>query len=468
MSIKRYLYSMKIINELIDIVGKENILYDGQEKQRFTHIWKTDLPLQALAVVFPTSTQEVAAILKCCSSHKQQVIVHGGLTNLVGATQTQKEQLVMAMDKMNKIEEIDEQTRTLTAQSGAILETLIDAAAEKDLLLPLSFGAKGSAQIGGVVSTNAGGLRVFRYGMTRANVLGVEAVLPDGTIISSLKKVIKDNSGYDLKQLFIGAEGTLGIITKVILRLQEAPTSRCSALVGINDYEKVVRLLKFLEKNLGGLLTGYELMWQATYKAMTSAPSELPPPIDQNYTYYVFIECLGNHAEQDYQRLEELISQALENDLIMDGILAQTERELKHIWQIREDVSVLAALAQFDQHFDISLPISILGKEVDRAMQALEKLPFVECVFPFGHIADGNIHFIVGKSNNTPETKQAINDIIYQNLAQYNGSVSAEHGIGLDKKAYLNTSRSAEEMALMKLIKQTIDPQNILNPGRII
>lgn len=459
---------MKILNELIEIVGQENILYNGQEKERFTHIWKTDFPLEAVAVVFPTTTKEVSALLKCCTAHQQQVIVHGGLTNLVGGTQTQKDQLVIAMDKMNQIEEIDEQTRTITTQSGTILETLIDAAAEKDLLLPLSFGAKGSAQIGGVVSTNAGGLRVFRYGMTRANVLGVEAVLPDGTIISSLKKVLKDNSGYDLKQLFIGAEGTLGVITKVILRLQEAPTSRCSALVGINDYTKVVGLLKFLEKNLGGLLTGYELMWQRTYKAMTSAQSEMTAPIDQCYTYYVFVECLGSHAEQDYQQLEDLISQALENDLIMDGILARTERELKLLWQIREDVSVLASQAQYDQHFDISLPISVLGKEVDRVINALEKLDFVECIFPFGHIADGNIHFIIGKNNNTIATKQAINDIIYQNLSYYGGSVSAEHGIGMDKKAYLSTSRSTEEIALMKTLKQTLDPLNILNPLRIV
>lgn len=458
---------MKILNELISIVGEDNILYNGQEKERFTHIWKTDIPLQALAVVFPKSTEEVSSILKCCTAHQQQVIVHGGLTNLVGATQTHEKQLVMAMDKMNEIEEIDEQTRTITSQSGVILEHLINAAAEKDLLLPLSFGAKGSAQIGGVVSTNAGGLRVFRYGMTRANVLGIEAVLPDGTVISSLKKVIKDNSGYDLKQLFIGAEGTLGVITKVILRLQEAPTARCSALVGINTYTNVVGLLKYLEKNLGGLLTGYELMWQRTYKAMTSAPSELAPPLDQNYTYYVFIECLGSNAQQDYNRLEELITQALEKELILDGLLAQTERELSLLWQIREDVSVLASQAKYDQHFDISLPISILGKEVDRAIVALEKLSFVECIFPFGHIADGNIHFIIGKNNNTQETKHAINEIIYQNLAQYNGSVSAEHGIGVDKKAYLHTSRSDAEIDLMKTLKKTIDPLNLLNPLRI-
>ena len=187
--------NQNLINHLIGIVGEANILHSGAEKERFTHIWKTDIPLEAIAVVFPTSTQEVSEIMKYCHSTQQEVIIHGGLTNLIGGTETQASQLVIALDKMNSIEEIDEQSRTITAQAGAILENLIDATQEKQLLLPMSFGAKGSAQIGGVVSTNAGGLRVFRYGMTRQMVLGVEAVLPNGTIISSLKKIIKDNSG---------------------------------------------------------------------------------------------------------------------------------------------------------------------------------------------------------------------------------------------------------------------------------
>ena len=188
-----------------------------------------------------------------CNKHNQQVVVHGGLTNLVGGTQSQAKQLVVSLEKMNQIEEIDEKSRTIRVQAGVILENAIDAANDKNLFLPLSFGAKGSAQVGGVVSTNAGGLRVFRYGMTRQMILGLEAVLPDGTIISSLKKIIKDNSGYDLKQLFIGAEGTLGIVTKVVFRLQEKPQSRSSAIVGVNNYENVIALLKFMENDFTGL-----------------------------------------------------------------------------------------------------------------------------------------------------------------------------------------------------------------------
>lgn len=456
-----------MIQELTSIVGENNILAHGKEKTRFTHIWKTDIPLAALAVVFPRSTEEVSAIMKLCHENNQEVVVHGGVTNLVGGTQTQEKQLVISLEKMNSIEEIDEKSRTITVQAGVILENAIDAANDNNLFLPLSFGAKGSAQVGGVVSTNAGGLRVFRYGMTRQMVLGLEAVLADGTIISSLKKIIKDNSGYDLKQLFIGAEGTLGIITKVVFRLQEKPQSRSSAIVGLDNYENVIALLKFMEKGLAGTLSGFELMWQRTYIAMTSA-SDFSAPIPNNFPYYVFIESLGGDTTSDFNRLEDLIAEAFEKELIGDGVLAQSDRELQGIWKIREDVSVLADLAQFDQHFDISLPIPVIGKEIDAAVEQLEQLDFVEKIFPFGHVADGNIHFIIGKKENSPEIIDAINAIIYGCLERNKGSVSAEHGIGLDKKKYLSTSRTENEINLMRTLKRALDPKNILNPGRII
>lgn len=455
------------IKSLTRIVGESNILHSGAEKERFTHIWKTDIPLEAKAVIFPSSTEKVSEIMKYCYSIKQEVIVHGGLTNLVGGTETESNQLVISLDKMNLIEEVDPQSKTITAQAGTILENMIDAAKEKNLLLPMSFGAKGSAHIGGVVSTNAGGLRVFRYGMTRQMVLGLEAVLPDGTIISSLKKIIKDNSGYDLKQLFIGSEGTLGIVTKVILRLSEAPTSRSSAIVGIDSYEQVIDLLKYLEKNLAGTLSGFELMWKNTYAAMTGDQSHLTAPISTEYNYYVFVESLGSQSKQDYERLENLIGNSLEMELIQDGVMMQSERELNSIWQIREDVSILAAQANFDQHFDISIPIPLIGELVDQAVKELNELPFVERIFTFGHVADGNIHFIIGKKENNPKIIEAINEVIYRPLKEVGGSVSAEHGIGIHKKAYLATSRSKEEIDMMKNLKLTFDPLNILNPGRI-
>ena len=457
-----------MVDKLKKIVGEDSVLSDGKEKSRFDHIWKTDIPTNAIAVVFPKDTGELSSIMKVCFENNQKVLVQGGLTNLVGSTKTFKDEIIISLDRMNKIEEIDEKSRTITLQSGVIVEDAINAANEKDLLLPLNFGAKGSAQIGGVVSTNAGGLRVLKYGMTRGLVLGLEAVLSNGEVISSMKKVIKDNSGYDVKQLFIGSEGTLGIVTKVIFKLEEKPESRCSALVALNNYENVVNLLKFIEKGLSGTLTGFELMWNETYKTMLDSSENYSPLLPSTYPFYVFIESLGSDLSNDFDKLSELISGAAEQNLIEDALLAQNEREQKIIWDMREDVSVLAKKSKFDQHFDISLPIPVIEREVQIATKKLKKLSFIEHVFTFGHVADGNIHFIIGKNDNSKENIEKINQIIYSNLKENGGSVSAEHGIGLDKKKYLHTSRSSEEINLMKTLKKILDPKKILNPGRVI
>ncbi len=457
-----------MVDILKKIVGEDSVLSNGKEKSRFDHIWKTDIPTNAIAVVFPKDTGELSSIMKVCFENNQKVLVQGGLTNLVGSTKTFKDEIIISLDRMNKIEEIDEKSRTITLQSGVIVEDAINAANEKDLLLPLNFGAKGSAQIGGVVSTNAGGLRVLKYGMTRGLVLGLEAILSNGEVISSMKKVIKDNSGYDLKQLFIGSEGTLGIVTKVTFKLEEKPESRCSALVALDNYDNVVNLLKFMEKGLSGTLTGFELMWNETYKTMLDSSENYSPLLPSTYPFYVFIESLGSNLNSDFDKLSELISKAAEKNLIEDAILAQNEREQKIIWDMREDVSVLAKKSRFDQHFDISLPIPLIDKEVQIATKKLKKLSFIEHVFTFGHVADGNIHFIIGKNNNSIENTEKINQVIYSNLKENGGSVSAEHGIGLDKKKYLYTSRSPEEIKLMKTLKEILDPKNILNPGRVI
>ncbi len=457
-----------MVDTLKKIVGEDAVLSDGKEKTRFDHIWKTEIPTNALVVVFPKDTGQLSSIMKVCFQKNQKILVQGGLTNLVGSTKTFEDEIIISLDRMNKIEEIDEKSRTITLQSGVIVEDAINAVNEKDLLLPLNFGAKGSAQIGGVVSTNAGGLRVLKYGMTRGLILGLEAVLSNGEVISSMKKVIKDNSGYDVKQLFIGSEGTLGIVTRVVFKLEEKPESRCSALVAINNYDNVVNLLKFIEKGLSGKLTGFELMWHETYKTMLDSSENYSPLLPSTYPFYVFIESLGSNLNSDFDKLSELISGAAEQNLIEDALLAQNEREQKIIWNMREDVSVLAKKSRFDQHFDISLPIPVIDEEVQIATKKLKNLSFVEHVFTFGHVADGNIHFIIGKNDNSIESTEKINDIIYSNLKENGGSVSAEHGIGLDKKKYLYTSRSAEEIKLMKTLKEILDPKNILNPGRVI
>jgi len=456
-----------IISLFETILDKSSILKGEDLKSRFYHIWKTDIPVESICLLLPKNTNQVSSILKICNNYNQEVIIHGGLTNLVGATKSSDNQVVISLEKMKNIIEIDENGKTVTCESGVIIEDIINAVKDKDLLLPLNFGARGSAQIGGAVSTNAGGLRVFKYGMTRNLVMGLEVVLPDGTIISSLKKLMKDNSGYDLKQFFIGSEGTLGIVTKVVLRLYQHPKTRYTALAVTNDYKKVLDLLKFMEDKISKNLTAFELLWNDTYKQMISNKTIYNKYLPDNYKYYVLIEFMGGDFENDYDTFEKAIMNAVDHQLVEDAVVGKDEKEQLNIWGIREDVAVLAEEKKFDQQFDISIPVAQIGEVVDKTILELKNCQGVETIFPFGHVADGNIHFIIGKDSDNDELKSKINEIIYTNTELVQGSISAEHGIGLDKKKYLIKSRSKDEIELMKLIKKAIDPKNILNPGRV-
>ncbi len=457
-----------ILDLLQDILTPAQILTGDQLKTRYHHIWRMHDGLKGIALVMPKSTQEVSKILAACHSENVPVVIHGGLTNLVGGTETIGNEVILSLEKMSNIIEVNTSSRSITVEAGCILQSIHDKARDADLLFPLNFGAKGSAQIGGIVSTNAGGLRVLRYGMTRQLILGLEAVLADGTIISSLKTIIKDNSGYDLKQLFIGSEGTLGVITKVVLKLVEPPSSRCSAMVAINDYQNVVKLLKHLEQHLGGRLTGYELMWDNYYNKVTSPPALAKPPLDHGYRYYVLAECMGQQISTDQEHLEEAIQMAFTEGIIEDAAFAMNQSDLDWFWSIREDVNAAVSQFDFDQHFDISLPIPLIGDIADDMLEKLHKLPYLQGVVTLGHIADGNIHFMVGKHNDSASETHEINQIIYSPLKANGGSISAEHGIGLHKKAYLHHCRSEAEIALMKTLKQALDPKGILNPGRIL
>lgn len=457
-----------LVNELQRAIGPSKVLLGPAISTRYEHIWTMDIPLMAMAVLLPTTTQEVAAIMKICHAHNQSVVVHGGLTNLVGSTKTKEEEVVISMEKLTTIEEIDSSSRTMTVQAGVILEHIHQAAKEHDLLFPLNFGAKGSAQIGGAISTNAGGLRVFRYGMTRNLVLGLEAVLANGTIISSLKKIIKDNSAYDLKQLFIGSEGTLGIITKAVLKLVEAPKSRNSAWLGVSSYEKVVQLLKFLDKRFAGAMSAFELVWQHSFKTLTTPPSTVKPPLPYDFPFYVLVETLGSDPVKDQETFQQILAAAMEQELIQDAAIAFTESDQEWFWKIREDVYLLMQDCRIDQQFDVSLPIPKIGDYVTQTAAKLQTIPGVHVVHTLGHVADGNIHFAVGKTNNTKKLTRQINEVVYKPLKVLGGSVSAEHGIGLDKKEYLSLSRNAEELALMRLLKNSMDPKGILNRGKVI
>ena len=455
------------VNELIQHLGVDQVLVGTSLSERYEHIWRMDQSLKAKALVLPRSTEEVSSIMKICHQYDQQVSIFGGLTNLTGATEVSTQEVVISLEKLNKIIDIDEQARTMTVETGVILESIQTAASDKDLLFPLNFGAKGSAQIGGIISTNAGGLRVLRFGMTRHLVLGLEVVLADGTILSSLKKIIKDNAGYDLKQLFIGSEGTLGIVTKAVLRLHELPKSRVSAFIGVNGYEKVTDLLKYMDKGFAGLLSGFELIWQGCYRAMTAPNTSANPPLPHDYEYYVLLEGLGSDIEKDKDRLASLLEEALEKAMIEDAVMAHTASDMDWFWKIREDVHAFVSKHKHQQHFDISMPIASIGRVVGEITEELAALDGVIASYNFGHVADSNIHILVGKESSEPALTEAVNQVVYSPLQALGGSVSAEHGIGRHKKQYLSMCRTQEEIDLMKTLKVALDPKGLLNVDRV-
>ena len=419
-----------------------------------------------IALVRPKSTEEVAQILRICHQAGQPIVPHGGLTGLVDATQSNQQELALSLEHMNTIEEIDVQSRTMTVQAGVPLQTVQEKADEAGMLFPLDLGARGTATIGGNVSTNAGGNRVIRYGMMRDQVLGLEVVLADGTIISSMNKILKNNTGYDLKQLFIGSEGTLGVVTRLVLRMRPLPVSQEMALLAIDDFTKVTEFLNHIDSALGGTLSAYEVLWQDYYQLVTQPPAEGRAPLPDNYQYYVLLEALGGSITADQERFVTALTEALEQELIADAVIAQNQGERDALWAIRDDVGQVAQNAPIFA-FDISVSLNHMESYVEELKASLtERWPDHSCMI-FGHLGDGNLHIIVGNGDSSIEAKKAIDETVYAGLPARGGSVSAEHGIGLQKKEYLSWSRNSDEINLMKVLKQSLDPKDILNPGKI-
>ena len=456
----------KVLEDLQAFLPKNAFLVDEDVSNRKAGGLHTEEAIQAEIIVRPESTEEVSKILSVCNQAGQPVIVHGGLTGLVYGTRTSPDQLILSLERMNNIEEIDPIGRTLTCQSGVTLQNIQEKAESENMIFPLDLGARGSCSIGGNISTNAGGNRVIRYGMTRDSVLGIEAVTSDGTILSSMNRMIKNNAGYDLKQLFIGTEGTLGIVTRCVLRLREAPISQNTALVGIEDFSSIVKFLKHIDAGLGGNMSAFEVMWKEFYEMVTNSLDEKSLPLKKNIPYYVLVESMGSDQIKDEEHFESLLQKALEDSVIVDAVLAKSEKERKALWAFRDDVEKQAQYGPTVM-FDVSLPINEMEEYVSKVDLNLQKYwkDFHHIVW--GHLADGNLHLVVGTGDLESDTIKKIENSVYEPLELIGGSISAEHGIGLEKKPYLHLSRSEEEINYMKALKDTFDPKGILNPGLI-
>lgn len=416
------------------------------------------------AVLRPKTTEEVSAILRQCNASGQPVVVQGGLTGLAGGATPSPGEVALSLENMTGIEEIDEQAMTMTVQAGTALQTIQQAALEKGLMFPMDLGARGTANIGGNVSTNAGGVQVIRYGMTRALIMGLEVVLPDGTIISSLNKMLKNNAGYDLKHLFIGSEGTLGVVTRVVLRLYPKPKSRCTALVAFNEFADSVQLLGRLQAELTGLLSSYEVMWDNYFNNVAPTVDTFTNPFTENHSAYAIIEICGNDQQQDTELFERFLSQQLEQLIIKDVVIAQSEQQADNFWTLRHGIGDFGSSLPII-NYDVSIPIGDMDRFSNTLIKQLNQYyPHITTLL-FGHIGDSNLHVVIGHYNEAEFGP--LKDIVHELTGEFNGSVSAEHGIGKLKTDYLTYSRSVEEIALMKLLKRSIDPKNVLNPGRI-
>lgn len=457
-----------ILNQLKEVVDDSGILTGDAVSERIA-VWGTNQPMQAVAIVRPQNTQQVAAILKICNDNEQAVVPQGGMTGLVKAGMSSANEIAFSMERMNSIIDIDSDTATMTVEAGVTLQEAQEAADAYGLMLPLDLGARGSATIGGNLSTNAGGNRVIRYGMTREMVLGIEAVLADGTILSSLNKVLKNNTGYDLKQLFIGGEGTLGVITKAVLRLRPKPRSENTAFVSVNGFDKVVKLLRALDISLSGTLSAYEVMWSSAYKVLTGSESHNTKPLPLGASHYVLIEALGGDAITDKDRFENALAEALESELVLDALIAQSESERKSFWNIRDDIPAIRGAFRNGGviTFDISVPIPQMEDYLMVVEKELkERWP--NCHFyVFGHLGDSNLHLGAHIGPETENYRYDIEKIVFGHLKNRSGSISAEHGIGIVKKEFLSLSRSPQEIAVMRKLKLAFDPKNILNPGKI-
>jgi len=455
-----------LLEALRAAVGSDNVLTGHEVAARARNYWDP-APLEALAVVRPRNTQQVSAVLSICHARGQSVVPHGGRTGVCDGDRASTRDVVLALEAMNAIEEIDPIGRTAVVQAGCVLQSIQEAVERHGLYLPLDLGARGSCTIGGNVATNAGGINVIRYGMTRALVLGLEAVLADGTVVSSLNRMLKNNSGYDLKHLFIGSEGTLGVVTRVVLALEERPTSSNCALVALDEFADVVQLLKHMTRTLGGSLSAYEVMWGGFFRDVAAAQGG-QPPLAVGHEYYVVLEAQGSDDELDAERFERSLAAALADGLVADAVMPKSQGERDRIWAIREGFGELLR-EQPVFMYDVGLPIAHMPDYVAELQRRLERQwPQNRC-HVFGHIGDGNLHvFVAPRCEPLPQLHEAVDRAVYEPLVPFAGAISAEHGIGLEKKRWLPLSRSASEIALMRQLKRSLDPQNILNPGKVI
>ena len=435
-----------LIDALTSVVGENAVLTGSTIGAGHLTDWTRARPATPLAVVLPRSTEQVAAVLKICHAAGQSVVPQGGMTGLAGGAIPSRNDICLSLLRMTGVEEIDEASATMTVRAGATLQSVQEAAVSAGFEFALDMGSRGSCQIGGVIATNAGGIRVVQSGTARDQVLGLEVVLADGTVLESMNRMIKNNAGYDLKHWFIGSEGTLGVITRAVLRLRSQPARRYTALCALTGYDAALRLLSARR----GELSAFEVMWEDFFDFGSSNS-----PFGQRYPLYALVETTAPGLADKL------------DGIVADAVISHSISETRALWEIRE--STAAFTERLDPlNFDIGLPIGRIGPFAEECKRLFESHWPGHRSFFFGHIGDSNLHVTLDRNSTPRAASETVDEVLYSLVERYRGSVSAEHGIGLLKRDFLRCSRTEAELRTMWVIKKALDPRAILNPGKVL
>ncbi len=463
---------MTLLKQLKDIVGPSGWKSAARDLEPHLTDWRGDFTGKTAILVAPASTEDVSQIVKACAAAGVAIVPQGGNTGLCGGAVPDEsgEQVLLSLARMNRIRAVDPENFSMDVEAGCVLSNVQEAAAAVERIFPLSLGAEGSCQIGGNLATNAGGVNVIRYGTARALVLGLEVVLADGSVLNSMRSLRKDTAGYDLKQLFIGSEGTLGIITAASLQLFPDPGEMSTALVAIRDSGDGVRLLAELRRTLADRIEAFELVSGRVFELVEKHIPDSKLPFDDAYEWYVLIEAAtqGNPAE-----LEDALAEFTDGSLWLDAVIAKNTAEAQRLWRLRHSIAEAERQEGKALKHDISVPIGKMQEFLARGETLIASLMPEAGLLAFGHVGDGNLHYNVSlprelTAEEWQEAGQRITAAIYDLVDKLGGSFSAEHGVGQAKKGYLAEYRGGAEIRLMQALKKTLDPMNILNPGKVI
>jgi (R)-2-hydroxyglutarate---pyruvate transhydrogenase len=447
----------------------------GDDLEAYNSDWMRKYRGHTRLVIKPKTTDEVSKVLKYCNDNMLAVVPQGGNSGLVGGSVPVFDEIVVSTSRLNNIRSFDDVSGIVVVDAGCILEVVDSFLGEKNHIFPLDLGAKGSCHIGGNIATNAGGLRLLRYGSLHGNVLGIEAVLPDGTIVDDLCKLRKNNTGYDLKQLFIGGEGTIGLITGVSVICPQRSKATNVAYFGLESFEKVQQAYKEAKSQLSEILSAFELMDGQTQDFVHQITGN-KRPLEGRHPFYCLIETSGSNTEHDNEKLEHFLESVMGSDIVSDGVLAQDETQMRSLWGWREGITEAIGHFGGTYKYDLSIPLPELYSLVEETRERLSSAGLIGDddshpalgVVGYGHIGDSNLHLNIPVRRYTKEVEEALEPWVYEWIQTRNGSISAEHGLGIAKKAYIGYSRSETMIRLMKQIKNLYDPKGIMNPYKYI